>query len=135
MSIYATITPTGGPPESDPADWLEALSSPIREPALLECMKEHQVPTDVHTHTPSDQSPIKVEGTNPLPEAQRDRSMARISMAYPDTCSEIDMLQIHHLVLDRRDVRAGGIASSVVRSVPAKAPVARDDQRPGRSRR
>jgi MoxR-like ATPase len=58
--------------------------------ALLECMEEHQVTVDGHTHSLSDpfmvvatQNPIEMEGTYPLPEAQRDRFMARISMGYP----------------------------------------------------
>ena len=41
------------------------------------------------------QNPIEMEGTYPLPEAQRDRFMARISMGYPDKDSEIEMLETH----------------------------------------
>jgi len=41
------------------------------------------------------QNPIEMEGTYPLPEAQRDRFMARISMGYPSARSELEMLEIH----------------------------------------
>jgi MoxR-like ATPase len=41
------------------------------------------------------QNPIEMEGTYPLPEAQRDRFMARISMGYPDKESEMEMLETH----------------------------------------
>ncbi len=70
--------------------------------ALLECMEEHQVTVDGQTHSLGDpfmviatQNPIEMEGTYPLPEAQRDRFMARISMGYPDAQSEMDMLESH----------------------------------------
>jgi MoxR-like ATPase len=41
------------------------------------------------------QNPIEMEGTYPLPEAQRDRFMARISMGYPSAAAEIAMLDSH----------------------------------------
>ncbi|MEN8581210.1 MoxR family ATPase [Burkholderia sp. RS01] len=70
--------------------------------ALLECMEEHQVTVDGHSYglaapfmVVATQNPIEMEGTYPLPEAQRDRFMARISMGYPDKDSEIQMLETH----------------------------------------
>jgi MoxR-like ATPase len=78
--------------------------------ALLECMEEHQVTVDGGTYplaqpfmVVATQNPIEMEGTYPLPEAQRDRFMARISMGYPDARSEMDMLESHQSVspLDR----------------------------------
>ncbi|MCQ2001716.1 AAA family ATPase [Arthrobacter zhaoxinii] len=70
--------------------------------ALLECMEEHQVTVDGGTHRLSapfmvvaTQNPIEMEGTYPLPEAQRDRFMARLSLGYPDARSEVDMLDHH----------------------------------------
>lgn len=70
--------------------------------ALLECMEEHQVTVDGHSYGLAEpfmvvatQNPIEMEGTYPLPEAQRDRFMARISMGYPDKDSEIEMLETH----------------------------------------
>ena len=41
------------------------------------------------------QNPIEMEGTYPLPEAQRDRFMARISMGYPAPSAELDLLETH----------------------------------------
>jgi MoxR-like ATPase len=70
--------------------------------ALLECMEEHQVTVDGTSYRLDEpfmvvatQNPIEMEGTYPLPEAQRDRFMARISMGYPDKDSEIEMLETH----------------------------------------
>ncbi|MGO2005060.1 AAA family ATPase [Arthrobacter rhombi] len=70
--------------------------------ALLECMEEHQVTVDGATYQLSapfmvvaTQNPIELEGTFPLPEAQRDRFMARVSMGYPDTEAELSMLRNH----------------------------------------
>ncbi|WP_026551452.1 MoxR family ATPase [Arthrobacter sp. H20] len=70
--------------------------------ALLECMEEHQVTVDGGTYRLGEpfmvvatQNPIEMEGTYPLPEAQRDRFMARISMGYPDRTAELQMLQTH----------------------------------------
>lgn len=74
-------------------------ASPKTQSALLECMEERQVTVDGTTYplaTPftviATQNPIEMEGTYALPEAQRDRFMARISMGYPDTDSELAML-------------------------------------------
>lgn len=73
--------------------------------ALLECMEEHQVTVDGSSYALGEpfmvvatQNPIEMEGTYPLPEAQRDRFMARISMGYPDTAAEVEMLQTHQSV-------------------------------------
>jgi MoxR-like ATPase len=73
--------------------------------ALLECMEEHQVTVDGNTYKLDEpfmvvatQNPIEMEGTYPLPEAQRDRFMARISMGYPDRDAEIEMLETHQAV-------------------------------------
>ncbi len=70
--------------------------------ALLECMEEGQVTVDGVTHhlgSPfmviATQNPIELEGTFPLPEAQRDRFMAKISMGYPDAAAEMLMLESH----------------------------------------
>ncbi|MGO3886541.1 MAG: AAA family ATPase [Mycetocola sp.] len=70
-------------------------ASPKTQSALLECMAERQVTVDGVSHrlpTPfsvfATQNPIEMEGTFPLPEAQRDRFMARVSMGYPDRDSE-----------------------------------------------
>jgi MoxR-like ATPase len=77
-------------------------ASPKTQAALLECMEERQVTVDGVTYTLetpflvlATQNPIDMEGTYPLPEAQRDRFTARISMGYPDRRAEITMLAEH----------------------------------------
>jgi MoxR-like ATPase len=77
-------------------------ASPKTQSALLECMEERQVTVDNTTYQLDDpfmvistQNPIEMEGTYPLPEAQRDRFMARVSMGYPVEASELAMLDSH----------------------------------------
>jgi MoxR-like ATPase len=77
-------------------------ASPKTQSALLECMEERQVTVDGSTYfleTPfmviATQNPIEMEGTYALPEAQRDRFMARVSMGYPVESAEIAMLDSH----------------------------------------
>ncbi|MBN1172981.1 MAG: MoxR family ATPase [Micromonosporaceae bacterium] len=77
-------------------------ASPKTQSALLECMEEHQVTVDSVSYTLqapfmviATQNPIEMEGTYPLPEAQRDRFTARIAMGYPDAAAEIAMLDAH----------------------------------------
>ncbi|MHA6512242.1 AAA family ATPase [Tessaracoccus sp. Z1128] len=74
-------------------------ASPKTQSALLEAMAEGQVSADGHTYHLSEpfmviatQNPIEMEGTYPLPEAQRDRFMARITMGYPARQAEVAML-------------------------------------------
>jgi MoxR-like ATPase len=74
-------------------------TSPKTQSALLEAMAESQVTVDGvtrHLETPfmivATQNPIDMEGTYPLPEAQRDRFMARIAMGYPSVDAEREML-------------------------------------------
>ncbi len=77
-------------------------ASPKTQSALLECMEERQVTVDGTTYelaapfmVIATQNPVEMEGTYPLPEAQRDRFMARVSMGYPDSRAEMDMLAEH----------------------------------------
>ncbi len=74
-------------------------ASPKTQSALLESMEERQVTVDGHTYALArpfiviaTQNPIEMEGTYPLPEAQRDRFMARISMGYPSAAAELEMI-------------------------------------------
>ncbi|PRY69895.1 MoxR-like ATPase [Glaciihabitans tibetensis] len=75
-------------------------ASPKTQSALLESMEERQVTVDGKTYelarpftVVATQNPIEMEGTYALPEAQRDRFMARISMGYPDPAAELAMLR------------------------------------------
>ena len=77
-------------------------ASPKTQSALLECMEERQVTVDGATYplelpfmVIATQNPVEMEGTYPLPEAQRDRFTARISIGYPDKESELEMLDTH----------------------------------------
>tara|TARA_B100000519_G_scaffold67437_2_gene57256 strand:- start:3509 stop:5473 length:1965 start_codon:yes stop_codon:yes gene_type:complete len=75
-------------------------ASPKTQSALLESMEERQVSIDGTSRELPDpfiviatQNPIEMEGTYALPEAQRDRFMARVTMGYPDAASEAAMLR------------------------------------------
>jgi MoxR-like ATPase len=96
-------------------------ASPKTQAALLECMEERQVTVDGQTYfleapfiVVATQNPLDMEGTYPLPEAQRDRFTARISMGYPNRQSEIDMLS-EHAAADPLDVLAPVADSAEVR--------------------
>jgi len=75
-------------------------ASPKTQSALLECMEERQVSVDGETHllprpfaVVATQNPVEMEGTYSLPEAQRDRFMARLSLGYPDERAELEMIR------------------------------------------
>jgi MoxR-like ATPase len=77
-------------------------ASPKTQSALLECMEERQVTVDGTTYVLQEpfmviatQNPVEMEGTYPLPEAQRDRFTARISLGYPLPAAEREMLDNH----------------------------------------
>jgi MoxR-like ATPase len=77
-------------------------ASPRTQSGLLECMQERRVTVDVHSHelarpflVLATQNPVEYQGTYPLPEAQVDRFMVRISLGYPDLNHEVAMLSDH----------------------------------------
>jgi len=77
-------------------------ASPKTQSGLLECMQEGHVTVDKHTHelarpfvVLATQNPVEYEGTYPLPEAQLDRFMVRVSLGYPSAADEADMLAAH----------------------------------------
>jgi len=74
-------------------------ATPKTQSALLEAMEERQITVDGVTYPMEQpflvlatQNPIEYEGTFPLPEAQLDRFMMRISLGYPSSDDEITML-------------------------------------------
>ncbi len=74
-------------------------ASPKTQSGLLECMQERHVTVDRHTHelarpfiVVATQNPVEYEGTYPLPEAQLDRFMVRVSLGYPSADQESQML-------------------------------------------
>jgi MoxR-like ATPase len=97
-------------------------ASPKTQSALLECMEERQVTVDGTTYrleSPfiviATQNPIEMEGTYPLPEAQRDRFMARISMGYPSPAAEMEMLDSHTAASPLEDLSPVASAEDVRR--------------------
>jgi MoxR-like ATPase len=78
-------------------------ATPKTQTALLEAMEEAQITVDGVTHRLPDpfvvlatENPIEYEGTFPLPEAQLDRFLLRISMGYPGRAGELEMLERQH---------------------------------------
>ncbi|MEO8328490.1 MAG: MoxR family ATPase [Candidatus Nanopelagicales bacterium] len=95
-------------------------ASPKTQSALLEAMEEQQVTVDGSTYelaapfmVVATQNPIEMEGTYPLPEAQRDRFMARLSMGYPDRQAELDMLSSHGSSEPLNDMQTVATAADV----------------------
>src|SRR3954466_4080767 len=77
-------------------------ASPKTQSGLLECMQERHVTVDATSHELArpfmvfaTQNPVEYEGTYPLPEAQVDRFMVRLSLGYPDAADEAAMLAGH----------------------------------------
>lgn len=109
-------------------------ASPKTQSALLECMEEHQVTVDSTTYPLAEpfmvlatQNPVEMEGTYPLPEAQRDRFTTRISLGYPDPDAELAMIEGHAAsdpldnvrpVCTAADVRAMIAGASTVHMAP-----------------
>jgi MoxR-like ATPase len=105
-------------------------ASPKTQSGLLECMQERHVTVDKHTHelarpflVVATQNPVEYEGTYPLPEAQLDRFMVRVSLGYPTADQESSMLLEHaesdrvldlEPVADVGDVLAGQSAAAAV---------------------
>ena len=105
-------------------------ASPKTQSGLLECMQERHVTVDKQTHelarpflVVATQNPVEYEGTYPLPEAQLDRFMVRVSLGYPSAQAESDMLLDHaerdrvldlEPVTDVAEVLAAQVAAAAV---------------------
>ncbi|WP_428999876.1 AAA family ATPase [Streptomyces cyaneogriseus] len=101
-------------------------ASPKTQSALLESMEERQVTIDGKTYElPSPfmvvatQNPVEMEGTYPLPEAQRDRFMARVSIGYPGPEAELRMLDVHGGVSPLDDLQPVAHAHEIVKLIEA----------------
>jgi len=77
-------------------------ASPKTQAGLLECMQEGRVTIDGVTHelarpflVVATQNPVEYHGTYPLPEAQLDRFMLRVTLGYPSAAAEAAMLAEH----------------------------------------
>ena len=76
-------------------------ATPRTQSALLECMGENQVTVDGTSYPMAEpffviatENPIEAKGTFPLPEAQLDRFMIRVSLGYPEKSAEADMARL-----------------------------------------
>ena len=99
-------------------------ASPKTQSALLESMEEQQVTMDGVTYelgTPfmviATQNPIEHEGTYPLPEAQLDRFMMRLSLGYPDVEAETEILATHGRHSTLEDIKPVTDASGAGRMI------------------
>jgi MoxR-like ATPase len=90
---------------------------PKTQSALLESMEERQISVDGSPRAlPSPfcviatQNPVEYEGTYPLPEAQLDRFLLKVTMPLPDRETELRVLAAHAAGFDPRDLAAAGIS-------------------------
>jgi MoxR-like ATPase len=110
-------------------------ASPKTQSALLESMEERQVTVDGTTYMLQEpfmviatQNPVEMEGTYPLPEAQRDRFTARISLGYPPPAAEREMLDTHGSTSPLDQLKPVARASDVHQLVLAVRKVLVSDQ-------
>jgi MoxR-like ATPase len=94
---------------------------PRTQAALLECMEERQVTADGVRHPLpawftvfATQNPVDFEGTYPLPEAQLDRFLLKIRVAYPAETEEMQILERHHA-----GTGAGLLEDATIQPIPA----------------
>nr|WP_240110810.1 MoxR family ATPase [Streptomyces sp. MUM 203J] len=99
-------------------------ASPKTQSALLESLEERQVTVDGRTYelpepfmVVATQNPVEMEGTYPLPEAQRDRFMARVSIGYPSPEAELRMLGTHGAVSPLDDLQPVAGAHDIVKLI------------------
>jgi len=110
-------------------------ATPKTQSALLEAMEEKQVTVDGVTYplqkpflVLATQNPIEYEGTFPLPEAQLDRFMLRISLGYPSPADEIRMLDSQQRVHPVETVEQVVSAEALLQAQEAVKEVHIDDQ-------
>ena len=89
---------------------------PKTQAALLEAMEERQVSVEGSARPLPEpfaviatQNPVEYEGTYPLPEAQLDRFLFKLQVAYPDATQEQEILARHHAGLDPHDPASAGV--------------------------
>ncbi|MBM6621026.1 MoxR family ATPase [Micrococcaceae bacterium RIT802] len=91
---------------------------PKTQASLLEAMEERQVSVDgVSRPLPqpfivaATQNPVEYEGTYPLPEAQLDRFLLKLTMDLPERDDEIEIIRRHGAGFDPRDLAAAGVTA------------------------
>jgi MoxR-like ATPase len=89
---------------------------PKTQAALLEAMEERQVTIEGDPRAlpepflvAATQNPIEYEGTYPLPEAQLDRFLVKLTVPLPNRDEELGVLRAHHGGFDPRDLKAAGV--------------------------
>ena len=89
---------------------------PKTQSALLEAMEERQVSVDGHPHplpqpflVAATQNPVEYEGTYPLPEAQLDRFLLKVTLPLPPREDELAVLRRHADGFDPRDLGSAGL--------------------------
>lgn len=111
-------------------------TTPRTQSALLECMGEHQATIDGVTYSLGEpffviatQNPIESQGTFPLPEAQTDRFLMKLSLGYPERSAEKEILTQYGgvgplesltAVCTKEDI---GIAAGMVEKVTVSDPI------------
>ena len=96
-------------------------ASPRSQSALLECMEEKQVTVDNRTYildlpfmVMATQNPIEIRGTFPLPEAQLDRFMMRLSLGYPDKETESEIIEMNLNRIPVKELKPVANASDIL---------------------
>jgi MoxR-like ATPase len=91
---------------------------PKTQAALLEVMEERQVSVDGRPRplpepflVAATQNPIEYEGTYPLPEAQLDRFLFKLTVPLPNRDEELGVLRAHHNGFDPRDLASAGVTA------------------------
>ncbi|WP_298890482.1 MoxR family ATPase [uncultured Serinicoccus sp.] len=89
---------------------------PKTQSALLEAMEERQVTVDGASRplpspflVAATQNPVEYEGTYPLPEAQLDRFLMKVTLPLPPREDEVQVLERHAAGFDPRDLAAAGV--------------------------
>ncbi|MGH9267997.1 MAG: AAA family ATPase [Acidimicrobiales bacterium] len=89
---------------------------PKTQAALLEALEERQVTVEGATHrlpepfqVVATQNPVEYEGTYPLPEAQLDRFLFKLTVSYPAPEQERAILRMHHEGKDPHDLASLGV--------------------------
>jgi MoxR-like ATPase len=101
---------------------------PKTQAALLEAMEERQVSVEGDPRAlpqpflvAATQNPIEYEGTYPLPEAQLDRFLFKLTVPLPSRDDEYGILRAHHQGFDPRDLAAAGVKPVATRDDLAAA--------------
>jgi MoxR-like ATPase len=101
-------------------------ATPRTQSALLECMEEHQVTIEGQTRplarpfvVLATQNPVELQGTFPLPEAQLDRFLLRITLGYPAADHEQEILRRYRITRPLDDLDAVTDAREVGATIEA----------------